>query len=303
MIMLNKLQSLFPNAILFSVPPQNSLEKYFVFFDRSHEEWIGIPRGDISEKELNILKTFLELEELHSSVTSPLTKCWHEFLFSNGQLPPYHEENIRFIQFRINGNVVDQSEIDIALKGFFSNDILIVWESGQNGVVIENHNLMPLSEKELISMTETFESDFYIHITFYIGKQHPCTDRLPIHFRDEREYFIFGLKHLAPLKIFTFERVFPSYLAFSLPDTIKGKVNEALSEVFAEDSEMFATLMVYLENNLNASLTAKKLYIHRNTLQYRIDKFTEKTGIQLKDFHGAFTVFLACLIFEQGIHK
>ena len=64
---------------------------------------------------------------------------------------------------------------------------------------------------------------------------------------------------------------------------------------------MYATIKVFLENNLNASLTAKKLYIHRNTLQYRIDKFIDKTGIQLKDFYGAFTVFLACFFLNKKI--
>jgi DNA-binding PucR family transcriptional regulator len=88
-------------------------------------------------------------------------------------------------------------------------------------------------------------------------------------------------------------------VAFSLPESIKDKVKLELSTVFTEDPELFTTIKVFLENNLNASLTAKKLYIHRNTLQYRIDKFIEKTGVQLKDFYGAFTVFLACLLFEQ----
>jgi DNA-binding PucR family transcriptional regulator len=33
---------------------------------------------------------------------------------------------------------------------------------------------------------------------------------------------------------------------------------------------------------LNASLTAKRLFIHRNSLQYRIDKFIERTGIDIR---------------------
>jgi DNA-binding PucR family transcriptional regulator len=80
-------------------------------------------------------------------------------------------------------------------------------------------------------------------------------------------------------------------------------VKQELNEAFLDDPEMFSTIKVFLENNLNASMTAKKLFIHRNTLQYRIDKFVEKTGIQLKDFYGAFTVFLACILFEQEKKK
>lgn len=298
--MFSKLQSLFPNALFFTVPTQDSFETYYLFFDSSRNEWMAIPRADLSEKELNILRTFLELVEPKKSVGSSLTKSWYDFLFLSGKPPVCKEINIRLIQFQITGNEVEQSEMEAALRGFFSNEILIVWENGQSGVVIENQKFLPLSEKELLSMTETFESDFYINISFYIGKQYLFSDHLSYHFQEEKEYFTFGQNHLSTVKIFTFERVFPSYLAFHLPESLRGKLNETLSEVFKEDPEMFSTLKFFLENNLNASLTAKKLYIHRNTLQYRIDKFTDKTGIQLKDFHGAFTVFLSCLIYEQS---
>lgn len=299
--MFKKLQSLYPNAELFTVPPQHS-DMHFIFLDRTKNEWIGIPRKDVSQKEFNILKVFFDLEESDKPATSPLNQSWYEFLFLNGQPPDYPLTNIRLIQFQIMGNEFDQSEIEAALKGFFSNKILIIWENSQNGIVIEIQKHLPLSEKELISMTETFESDFYVNISFYIGKEYPYSDLLPNYFWDEREYFIYGQKYLAPVKTFTFERVFPSYLASNLSENIKGKLNKTIFEIFKEDPEMFLTLKVFLENNLNVSLTAKKLYIHRNTLQYRIDKFTEKTGIPLKNFHGAFTVFLSCLIFELDNH-
>jgi hypothetical protein len=98
--MINKLQSLFPKANFSTFPPQDSTEHCFVFFDRSNEEWISIPKVDISGKELNILKTFLELIELQTPTISPHIKSWKEFLFLNGELPTYQGETIRFIQFQ-----------------------------------------------------------------------------------------------------------------------------------------------------------------------------------------------------------
>jgi DNA-binding PucR family transcriptional regulator len=115
----------------------------------------------------------------------------------------------------------------------------------------------------------------------------------------EKEYFEFAKENLERTNILTFEKVFPAFVAFNLPEYMKEKIKMELSSVFTEDPELYTTIKVFLENNLNASLTAKKLYIHRNTLQYRIDKFIDKTGVQLKDFYGAFTVLLACLLFEQ----
>ena len=153
-------------------------------------------------------------------------------------------------------------------------------------------------------MAETLESDFYVKLSFFIGKFHPFSDQLRSKYLQEKESFSFGIANLVTcLKIFTFERVFPAYLAHHLPAELKHLVTQVIFGVFNEDTDMYSTIKVFLENNLNASLTAKKLYIHRNTLQYRIDKFIDKSGIQLKDFYGAFTVFLACLLYEQSLEK
>lgn len=302
--MLIKLQSLFPNAILFSSRPDNSFGNYHVFYDHSREEWIGIPKEDLSEKEVTILKTVFELVEpvQPDCEANSLAGSWREFLFSDGPLPgKVNGSYIRFIQFNLKGNSFEQADLESALKGFFSEESLILWESGCCGAVIETHPFkqQPLSEEELVSLAETLENDFYINLSFYYGKQYMLNSELRKLFNEEKEYFTFAQSMLQPIKFFSFERVFPAYMAFHLPEPVKEKLTKPIMEVFQEDPEIFSTIKAFLENNLNASLTSKKLFIHRNTLQYRVDKFIEKTGIQLKDFYGSFTVFLACLLFEK----
>ncbi|MBT2653765.1 helix-turn-helix domain-containing protein [Bacillus sp. ISL-18] len=298
--MINKIMSLYQNSILFPSKPENPSDRYLYFCSEAEEEWIGIPKTELNEREVSLLKTLYSLVEFQNSSLHPTVKIWHDFLYSNGPLPNHIAGNtLRIIQFHINGAETNQPEIESALKGFFTEDIMIIWESGSRGIVIEEKNTMALSEEEILSMSETLESDFYVKISFYIGKPRGFTEQLPSKFLQEKEYFSFAVSRMGPSNIFTFERVFPAYLAFHLPLELKNKVSQEIVELFKEDHEMFATIKVFLENNLNASMTAKKLYIHRNTLQYRIDKFIEKSGIGLKDFYGAFTVFLACLLYEQ----
>ncbi|WP_312472394.1 helix-turn-helix domain-containing protein [Neobacillus sp.] len=299
--MLRKLLSIYENSILFPNQPENPSEQLYIFCNDEENEWIGIPKTDISEKELTLLKTIYQLVEVQTSFYLSSKSGWSEFLFFDGPLPPYDSgTHFRFIQFQISSHDANQFEIESALKGFFTEEVTIIWESSSRGIVIEEKNLISLSEDELISMSETFESDFYVKISFFIGKLHPFSHQLRSQLLREKEYFTFGITNLGNPNIFTFERVFPAYLANQLPEELKQKVNQEVVEIFHDDQEMFSTIKFFLENNLNASLTAKKLYIHRNTLQYRIDKFSEKTGIGLKDFYGAFTVFLACLLFEQN---
>ncbi|MER2142109.1 MAG: helix-turn-helix domain-containing protein, partial [Priestia megaterium] len=52
--------------------------------------------------------------------------------------------------------------------------------------------------------------------------------------------------------------------------------------------------------NLNVSLAAKKLYMHRNSLQYRIEKFIDRTHLDIKHFTGAVSAYLAILALKNS---
>jgi sugar diacid utilization regulator len=293
--------SLYEDAELYSEQPNPSSDQFYLFFDESENNWLAIPKKNLTEKELNLLQVVYEQVKLPSIPIATLSKKWYDFLLSNGTIPLLNTENhFRFIQFHIKGHGVDQEEIESAIKGFFSDEVQIIWENIHSGIVIEESRQLSLTEEELTSIADTLESDFYMKVSFYIGKLYPFSNQLRNHFQQEKEYFAFAKNAHTSTNIITFEKIFPSYVAYNLPESIKEKVKMELSTVFSDDPELFTTIKVFLENNLNASLTAKKLYIHRNTLQYRIDKFIEKTGVQLKDFYGAFTVYLACLLFEQN---
>lgn len=58
------------------------------------------------------------------------------------------------------------------------------------------------------------------------------------------------------------------------------------SEIFF-DPEMNGTVEEFLENNLNASETSRKLFLHRNTLSYRLDKTEKETGLDVRKFSDA----------------
>ncbi len=59
------------------------------------------------------------------------------------------------------------------------------------------------------------------------------------------------------------------------------------------DRELIKTIQVFLKNNMNMSQTAKELHLHRNSLQYRLDKFSTQTGIDVRVFYqSALTALL-----------
>ncbi|GAB2691231.1 PucR family transcriptional regulator [Paenibacillus thermoaerophilus] len=71
----------------------------------------------------------------------------------------------------------------------------------------------------------------------------------------------------------------------------------------ALDTETLTTLEAFFEMDCNVSETAKKLYIHRNTLLYRLDKFKQETGLDVRAFRHAVLVHMAILLYKVTKRK
>ena len=62
------------------------------------------------------------------------------------------------------------------------------------------------------------------------------------------------------------------------------------------DEETLTTINKFFENNLNVSETSRQLYVHRNTLVYRLDKLQKSTGLDLRVFEDAITFKIALMV-------
>ena len=69
-----------------------------------------------------------------------------------------------------------------------------------------------------------------------------------------------------------------------------GKVPEEL------DEETLTTINTFLENKLNVSETSRQLYVHRNTLLYRLEKLEKYTGLDIRIFDDALTLKIALMV-------
>ena len=107
-------------------------------------------------------------------------------------------------------------------------------------------------------------------------------------------------------KVFDTERSIINYenlgigrLIYQLPTTL---CEMFLQEVFkknpidALDQETLFTINKFFENNLNVSETARKLFVHRNTLVYRLEKIKKLTGLDLREFDDAITFKVALMV-------
>ena len=107
-------------------------------------------------------------------------------------------------------------------------------------------------------------------------------------------------------KVFDIEKPVISYenlgigrLIYQLPTTL---CEIFLSEVFKKgsleslDRETLMTVQSFFENNLNVSETSRKLFVHRNTLVYRLEKIRKLSGLDLREFDHAVTFKVALMV-------
>lgn len=90
-------------------------------------------------------------------------------------------------------------------------------------------------------------------------------------------------------------------LIYQLPATL---CEMFLNEIFQKgtieslDYETRETIVKFFENNLNLSETARKLFVHRNTLVYRLEKIKRLTGLDIREFDKAATFHVAIMVQE-----
>ena len=154
-------------------------------------------------------------------------------------------------------------------------------------------------DKLASSIVDTLSSEFYTHCVIGIGTVVENIKDLARSFKEAQVALEVG-------KVFDTEKTIVSYnnlgiarLIYQLPTTL---CDMFLKEVFKRgsieslDHETLFTIQRFFENNLNVSETSRKLFVHRNTLVYRLEKIKKITGLDLREFEDAIVFKVALMV-------
>ena len=154
-------------------------------------------------------------------------------------------------------------------------------------------------EKLASTIADTMSGEFYIHAVIGIGTTVDNLKDLARSFKEAQTALEVG-------KVFDNEKTIVAYdnlgiarLIYQLPTTL---CETFLKEVFklgsieSLDQETLFTIQRFFENNLNVSETSRKLFVHRNTLVYRLEKIKKITGLDLREFDHAIVFKIALMV-------
>ncbi|MCZ0754961.1 PucR family transcriptional regulator [Anoxybacillus sp. J5B_2022] len=300
--MLEQLKRHYKEAIVINQHP-NTPDDYEWFYTKEGEQ-IGILKSELTEKEKQLLSIFLTPLTFQKRPLTKEEQAWHRFFVqgddSELHLLANHTPYYRFIQFQTKQTIVDRDHFREAVEGLFQESVLLIWEQDHRGIIIEKkrdetEQLLPFTD-----MIDALSSDFYMTLHIFIGQTHPYDASLSERFRTEKYYFELANTYIRTKTVYTVSDILPLALICDHPK--QQMIRHSLSFLTKVDDDLLETVKVFLECDLNVSLAAKKLYMHRNSLQYRIEKFIEKTGIDIRHFKGAAAMYLAILLNEYTKH-
>ena len=154
-------------------------------------------------------------------------------------------------------------------------------------------------EKIAVNIENTLKNELRVKTSIGIGTIAEHLRELADSYKEAQTAIEVGKVFDTEKSIMRYENLGIGRLIYQLPTTL---CEIFLSEIFKKssidclDQETLFTINKFFENNLNVSETSRKLFVHRNTLVYRLEKIKKLTGLDLRQFDHAIVFKVALMV-------
>ncbi|MEG0267583.1 MAG: helix-turn-helix domain-containing protein [Carnobacterium sp.] len=286
----NEIKLIYPDAQLTSLPIETSDYISFPF----ENQWIQFEQKS---------KTQSEIKLLHLLFVSKKTKVptiaskWQNYLINGIELPSlYSDSEFRIIQFTIlkKDSYFEKKTWLRAFKSMFSNSEETFFVDDDSGLLIQKKSDEKLTLDELSGIIQTLDDDFSIKTICYVGQFWPINEEFKKIFKEEQ--FVFEKQKNKGQSLLSLPIVaLHHYTSEALE---KSALMSILKQKYASQPELKELILAMWHSQGNISLAAKSLYVHRNTLQYRIDRFYDISGLSLRNMNDLLLCYL--LVFKKN---
>lgn len=268
----------------------------------------------LSEEDMVSPETEERLSALLSSVKTPENRDYFFQQFLLGQLKSeevaagclkYHIEKsgnraLFLIAFK---SPYDEVALSVLSSLETGSDILV--EMDQHHIVLIRQSKAPLSEEECYetaaSIVDALGTEAMAAARVSYDKSVAEFEELALCYKHAEVAMHLGVTFKNGKRIHSYHDLGLEKLLYRISmEDAKEYMAENLAnfDFSALDNEMRNTIKALFNNQLNLAETAKELYIHRNTLIYRIDKFQKITGLDLRSFDDAIICKVAMILAE-----
>lgn len=184
------------------------------------------------------------------------------------------------------------------IKQLYNEQDVISMIYGDNIVVIGNFDEVI---EHAQSIKESIVSDLYCKCFVSFAEMVFNAEGIKKAFNDAKECMTLGRKFDIKGEIYDYTKMLFEKVVYNINSTVKKELLDKFKDKFSIfDNEMINTIEEFVNCGLNISDASRKLYIHRNTLIYRLDKIEKDTGYDIRDFKQATVFIIAFLVWKES---
>ncbi len=221
------------------------------------------------------------------------------------------ENNVRRVVYLIETEIdKDMNAVEIVRSIFPTKVKDFVTAVDENSIIL----VKELKEKDGVeeiekiahTLSDTLSTEAMSRIYVAIGTVVTDLKNVSASYKEAKMAMEVGKIFEADKTVVNYEKLGIGRLIYQLPSPLcKMFMNEVLhgGSIDQFDAETLITVSKFFENNLNVSETSRQLYIHRNTLVYRLDKLQRATGLDLRNFDDAITFKITMMVSKYMSYK
>lgn len=280
-----QLKKLYPTAQLMDSNQTNGSIRAYPYKNK----WVHIDATQLTEKEHALLSLFLT--QAHEEQAYSTGSSWYAYLIGERKKAPYTTSSVRMIQLILEkkDKQFDSTLWIDSIQQLFEPVLDAFFYSEDLCLLIQNEEAFTYSREEMQGILQTLEEDFSLRTVSYVGQYWEPNEQLASLFNEEIHLFQKESSHLHT-RMTSLSDVAIHY--FTSDSIEKSPVMQELKQLIESHAEWEKLIHALWESQGNISTAAKTLFIHRNTLQYRMDKFHETTGLSLKDMNDLLLCYL-----------
>lgn len=270
---------------------------------------------DITDSSLSDDEIINKLKELvvHFNVIDSKTGLYRLFLSKElaysdalSSLTRFHidEEHIRQIFYLESPSEYSKEAVSL-LKSLLpdAKDVVLEMDSKHIALVI-NFDSAPSSEEILQtanSYLDMLETEAFTRFKLSYSSAVTSFKELPTAYQDAITAMEIGNTFNSHGRIYCYEDLGLGRLLYNVPASeIKAYLNKHINiDILSQiDEETLSLINAFFDNDLSLAETARQTFIHRNTLIYRLDKFADLTGYDVRKFNDAITVKISLMLYN-----
>lgn len=291
------------NRVFLPLKGWNPTYGFAVFVEGSDEEAVAFCR--MSQVTLNVTKT--HYEEKHDKGTFVKNIITDNILpgdiYIRAKELQFQTELPRAVFLVRQKGRADVAVVELLQSMFDDQQQDFVISVNETDIAVVRQVSPDITNEELMQIAKTIEdrlkTELFARTTIGIGTVSEHLRELADSYKEAQVAIEVGKVFDTEKTIINYKNLGIGRLIYQLPTTL---CEIFLSEVFKKnsidslDQETLFTINMFFENSLNVSETSRKLFVHRNTLVYRLEKIKKLTGLDLREFDDAIIFKVALMV-------